>query len=165
MRQPPGKEIYRKGTISVYEVDGKENKVLALVFCFKTWVVIFVLFLYRVELNWWIKTLVLPCMLCFEQMIVQYYRVCGNILYMEPHFLYCLVEKNSTTTHQGGVCVHLSSRTVLSFFIHYFNPSIPSNDQDRLSPYNINTLSSRQVMRIRKNINYGIICRSSSNFC
>ena len=36
MRQPPGKEIYRKGTISVYEVDGKENKVLALAFCFKT---------------------------------------------------------------------------------------------------------------------------------
>lgn len=27
MRQPPGKEIYRKGTISVYEVDGKEHKV------------------------------------------------------------------------------------------------------------------------------------------
>ena len=26
-RQPHGKEIYRKGTISVYEVDGKENKV------------------------------------------------------------------------------------------------------------------------------------------
>ena len=30
MRQPPGKEIYRKGTISVYEVDGKENKVCTL---------------------------------------------------------------------------------------------------------------------------------------
>ncbi len=27
MRQPPGKEIYRKGTISVYEVDGKDHKV------------------------------------------------------------------------------------------------------------------------------------------
>ena len=27
MRQPPGKEIYRKGTVSVYEVDGKEHKV------------------------------------------------------------------------------------------------------------------------------------------
>ena len=27
MRQPLGKEIYRKGTISVYEVDGKEHKV------------------------------------------------------------------------------------------------------------------------------------------
>lgn len=26
-RHPPGKEIYRKGTISVFEVDGKESKV------------------------------------------------------------------------------------------------------------------------------------------
>ena len=48
------------------------------------------------------------------------------------------------------VCVYLSSPTVCNFFIHYFNPSIPLNNQDRLSPYNINTLSSRQVMRIRK---------------
>jgi len=27
MRAPPGKEIYRKGFLSVYEVDGKDNKV------------------------------------------------------------------------------------------------------------------------------------------
>ena len=37
------------------------------------------------------------------------------------------------------------------------NPFTPTNDQDRISPYNINTISSRQVMRIEKNINYGII--------
>ena len=34
-----------------------------------------------------------------------------------------------------------------------FNPSTPMSDQDRISPYNINTISSRQVMRIKKNIN------------
>ena len=33
----------------------------------------------------------------------------------------------------------------------------PTSDQDRISPYNINTTSSRQVMRIEKNINHGII--------
>ena len=33
----------------------------------------------------------------------------------------------------------------------------PTSDQDRISPYNINTISSRQVMRIEKNINHGII--------
>ena len=38
-----------------------------------------------------------------------------------------------------------------------FNPFTPTNDQDRISPYNINTISSRQVMRIEKNIDYGII--------
>ena len=34
------------------------------------------------------------------------------------------------------------------------NPSM--SDQDRISTYNITTISSRQVMRIKKNINYGI---------
>ena len=28
------------------------------------------------------------------------------------------------------------------------NPFTPTSDQDRISPYNINTISSRQVMRI-----------------
>ena len=37
-----------------------------------------------------------------------------------------------------------------------FNPSTPMSDQDRISPYNINTISSRQAMRIKKNINLGI---------
>ena len=31
-----------------------------------------------------------------------------------------------------------------------FNPLIPVNDQDRISLYHINTISSRQVMRIKK---------------
>ena len=31
MRHPPGKEIYRKGTISVFEVDGKDHKVWIIV--------------------------------------------------------------------------------------------------------------------------------------
>ena len=29
----------------------------------------------------------------------------------------------------------------------------PMSDQERISPHNINTISSRQVMRIKKNIN------------
>lgn len=32
-RQPPGKEIYRKGTLSVYEVDGKDHKVYCQNLC------------------------------------------------------------------------------------------------------------------------------------
>ena len=34
-----------------------------------------------------------------------------------------------------------------------FNPSSPMNDQDRISPYNVITISIRQVMRMKKNIN------------
>ena len=37
------------------------------------------------------------------------------------------------------------------------NPFTPTSDQDRISLYNINTISSRQVMRIEKNVNHGII--------
>jgi len=32
-RQPPGKEIYRKGTLSIYEADGKEHKIYAQNLC------------------------------------------------------------------------------------------------------------------------------------
>ena len=38
------------------------------------------------------------------------------------------------------------------------------SDQDRISPYNINTVSTRQVMRINKNINWGIISWSNNKF-
>ena len=31
-----------------------------------------------------------------------------------------------------------------------FNPLTPMNDQERILPYNINTISSRQVMSIKK---------------
>ena len=41
--------------------------------------------------------------------------------------------------------------------LFYINPFTPTSDQDRISPNNINTISSRQVMRIEKNINHGII--------
>ena len=37
-------------------------------------------------------------------------------------------------------------------------------DQARISPQNINTISSRQVMGIKKNINYGIISLSNTKF-
>ena len=44
------------------------------------------------------------------------------------------------------------------------NPLTPMSDQDKISPYNIDTISSRQVMRIKKNINQGIISWSNTKF-
>ena len=38
------------------------------------------------------------------------------------------------------------------------------SDQDRISPYNINTILSRQVMSLKKNINNGIINWSNTKF-
>ena len=37
-------------------------------------------------------------------------------------------------------------------------------DQDRISPHNINTISSRQVMRIKKYISQAIISRPNTKF-
>ena len=37
----------------------------------------------------------------------------------------------------------------------YFNPLTPLSDQDRISSYYINKISTREVMRIKKNINFG----------
>ena len=35
----------------------------------------------------------------------------------------------------------------------FFNPFTPMSDQDRISPQNVNTISTRQVMRIEKILN------------
>ena len=59
----------------------------------------------------------------------------------------------------------VNSRT--AFFnskLIFLDPFTPTSDQDRISLYNINTISSRQVMRIEKNINYGIISWSNTKF-
>ena len=42
-------------------------------------------------------------------------------------------------------------------YIFLFNPLTPMSDQDRTSPYNINTISCRLVMRINTNVNQGIV--------
>ena len=34
-----------------------------------------------------------------------------------------------------------------------YNPLTPASDKDRISPYNIDTMSSGQAMRIKTNIN------------
>ena len=47
---------------------------------------------------------------------------------------------------------------------NFLNPLTPMGDQDRISPYYIYTVSCRQVMRIKKNINYGITNWSDTKF-
>ena len=38
------------------------------------------------------------------------------------------------------------------------------SDQDRISPYNINTIPTREVMKLKENINLGIISWSNNKF-
>ena len=43
------------------------------------------------------------------------------------------------------------------YLVEVVNPLTPMSDEDRISPNNIHTISSRQVVRIKKYINLGII--------
>ena len=36
-------------------------------------------------------------------------------------------------------------------------PLTPISDQDKISPHNIKTISSRQVMTVKKNLNQGLL--------
>ena len=52
----------------------------------------------------------------------------------------------------------------LIFDFSVINPLTPLNDQERISPYNISTISSRQEMRIKSSINRGLLVNSLPNF-
>ena len=65
-------------------------------------------------------------------------------------------------TYQEVPVINLYSTLVLSDAMHvefqlreqfHNKPLTPMCDQDRISPYNINTILSRQVMKIKENIN------------
>ena len=58
-------------------------------------------------------------------------------------------KKNSTPSTHNVQPSQFSSLNAL--------PLSKRSDQDRISPYTISITSSRQVMRIKKNINKGII--------
>ena len=66
-------------------------------------------------------------------------------------------EKQGKKQWLAGKHNHFFLFTLFSINPTNLKPLTPMSDQDRISPYNINTMSSRQVMRIkRKNINYGL---------
>ena len=58
--------------------------------------------------------------------------------------LYCLGLSDMNVSNHKATCIHLRNP---------LNPVAPMSDQDSISPYNTNTISSRQVTRIKKNIN------------
>ena len=49
------------------------------------------------------------------------------------------------------------SENLLLVCVVYNDLLTPISDHERISPYNIKTISSRKVMRIKKNISWGII--------
>ena len=51
------------------------------------------------------------------------------------------------------ICAYHIEIVASGDFQIFLNPLSPTSDLDRISPYTINMISSRQVMRIKKNIN------------
>ena len=58
----------------------------------------------------------------------------------------------------------ISSKQEMEIKQNTINPFTPTSDRERISPYNINTISSKQEMRKEKNINYGMISWSNTKF-
>ena len=77
--------------------------------------------------------------------------------------IYSLWKQEKLTTYNNSQITDCHSPLSGQLFIT-FNPLTPMNDQDRISSYNINTISTRQVMRIKKNINLGIISWTITKF-
>ena len=61
-------------------------------------------------------------------------------------------EKQGKKQWLAGNHNHFFLFTLFSINPTNLKPLTPMSDQDRISPYNINTMSSRQVMRIKKKI-------------
>ena len=77
-----------------------------------------------------------------------------------------VVYSSREDTHTLISCIfcHYSSINFLMRWYNLVNPLTPMSDQVRISPYNINTISARYGMSIKKNINLGVISWSNTKF-
>ena len=77
-----------------------------------------------------------------------------------------VVYSSREDTHTLISCIfcHYSSINFLMRWYNLVNPLTPIIDQDRISPYNINKISARYGMSIKKNINLGVISWSNTKF-
>ena len=64
------------------------------------------------------------------------------------------MKKDRTVSVDIGLLVECICQGTVYRFL---NPLTPISDQNRISLYSINTISTRQVMRIKKNINLEIV--------
>ena len=77
-------------------------------------------------------------------------------------FVEVLLPSLFVTTLWGFFMTLSSIELIFDFSV--MNLLTPLNDQERISPYNISTISSRQVMRIKNSINRGLLVNSLPNF-
>ena len=68
-----------------------------------------------------------------------------------------LVQLYLRTRPASNLNRHMHFLAPVSYHINLFNSLTPMSDQDRISPYNTNTITTRYMIRIKKNTNLGII--------
>ena len=73
----------------------------------------------------------------------------------EVFFIHCSSNVNSLLHCILVTIFGKKVQLICGFLLYMLNkcPLTPMSDLDRISPYSINTISSRRVMRIKKNIN------------
>ena len=88
-------------------------------------------------------------------------QIIGGLLGVFSLIIVCaaVVQRRSSTTSHTGENGHVKYVVFINSLkmCGRINPLIPRSNQYVNSPYSFNTLSSRQVMRIKKIINYGIL--------
>ena len=57
------------------------------------------------------------------------------------------------TEFQNKFFLNALENSVQKILLDILNPLTPMGDQDRISPYNFDTIPSRHVMRIKNNLN------------
>ena len=67
------------------------------------------------------------------------------------------------TTMGASATIDYNKDSIKDKVIFPVNSLTPMSDQDRISPYNINTISSRQMMRMNKKIDQEIIIDPTPN--
>ena len=95
------------------------------------------------------------------------FNLCSNFIYILFHSLPVNVDVTSSVSNlrrQKERVNFYHSWTADEYCVITLNPLTPMSDQERISPYKINTISTRKVMGIKKNINLGIISRSNTKF-
>ena len=131
-------------------------------------------------LCWWNWISIQKQLITFQISIV--WSICESLFRKAKIFLcWNLVSKkfcNLLGNHSGGStltlrCAHVPRRltrlildqTAILFKLpDQINLLTPMSDQDRISPYNIYTISTRQVMRVKETINLEIISWSNTKF-
>ena len=92
-----------------------------------------------------------------DSFILQWVTKCSNSNSHSDYFVFLLLRAAKSIDVFLIIVMANSPLNIENCQMEFSFNLIPTSDQDRNSPYNINTISSRQVMITKKNIHYGII--------